>query len=132
MPPPKTPPLSPHLQIYRPQWTSVLSILHRMTGVALSVGLVMVTWFCAALAASPESFATFTAFTGSWIGTMMVFGWSFALCFHACSGVRHFFFDLGYLFDIHNAERAGKIMLGVAVLLTLAVWVGVYCMGGAS
>ncbi len=132
MPPPKTPPLSPHLQIYRPQWTSVLSILHRMTGVALSIGLVMVTWFCAALAASPESFATFTAFTGSWIGTMMVFGWSFALCFHACSGVRHFLFDMGYLFDIQNTERAGKIVLGAAVVLTILIWVCVWCMGGAS
>ncbi len=132
MPPPKTPPLSPHLQIYRPQWTSVLSILHRMTGVALAVGLGLVTWFCAALAAGPESFAAFTAFTGSWIGTMMVFGWSFALCFHVCSGVRHFLFDMGYLFDIQNTERAGKIVLGAAVVLTILLWVCVSFMGGAS
>jgi succinate dehydrogenase / fumarate reductase cytochrome b subunit len=129
---PKTPPLSPHLQIYRPQWTSVLSILHRLTGIALTFGLVMVTWFFGALSAGPDYFAIFTAFAGSWMGMFMMFGWSFALCFHACSGVRHLFFDLGYLFDIHNAERVGKIMLGVAVLLTLAVWVGVYCMGGVS
>ncbi len=132
MPLSKTRPLSPHLQIYRPQWTSVLSILHRMTGVALTVGLGMVVWFCAALAAGPEYFAVFTGFAGSWIGMIMVMGWSFALCFHACSGVRHFLFDMGYLFDIQNAERAGKIMLGIAVALTVLIWVCVSCMGGAS
>lgn len=127
MPVPKAPPLSPHLQIYRPQWTSVLSILHRLTGIALAFGLIMLTWFLGALGAGPAAFATFTGFAGSWVGIFMLMGWVFALCFHACSGVRHFLFDMGYLFDIQNTERAGKIVLGTAVALTLLLWVyGLY------
>ncbi len=127
MPSPKTPPLSPHLQIYRPQWTTALSILHRLTGIALTFGLIMLTWFLGALAAGPTTLALFTGFIGSPIGIFMLMGWSFALCFHTCSGLRHFLFDMGYLYEIQNAERAGKIVLGTAIVLTLLLWIYGFC-----
>ena len=86
-------PLSPHLQIYRPQLTTALSILHRISGVALSVGLLMLTWFLLALAGGPETYVAFASFAGSLLGKIMILGWTAALCYHACSGVRHLFFE---------------------------------------
>ena len=123
---PKSRPLSPHLQIYRWPLNMALSILHRMSGVALAIGLVLVTWFCGALAAGPDAFATFTACATSWIGILMVLGWSGALCYHACTGIRHFLFDLGYLYDTQNSKRAGQIVLGGAIILTLLIWLCVF------
>lgn len=119
-------PLSPHLQIYRPQWTTMLSILHRLTGIALAIGLLMLTWFLCALASGPESFFTFTNFAGSPLGVFMLMGWSFALCYHALSGVRHLIFDTGRMLKIEQAEMAGKIMLATAILLTLGLWACVF------
>lgn len=116
------PPLSPHIQIYRPQLTSMLSIAHRITGVGLAIGLVMLTWFLTSLAAGPTAYGNFTAFCGTSLGVIMLMGWSFALCFHLCAGVRHLFFDTGSLLDIHSAYRAGYVVLGGSVLLTLLVW----------
>ena len=110
-------PLSPHLQIYRPQLTTALSILHRISGVALSVGLLMLTWFLLALAGGPETYVAFASFAGSLLGKIMILGWTAALCYHACSGVRHLFFDTGSLFDIRAAYAAGYAVLGGSVLL---------------
>ena len=89
-------PLSPHLQVYRPQLTSVMSILHRLTGIALAVGtLLLVAWLVAA-ATSPQAFGAIQAFNGSWIGRVLLFGWSFALFYHLCNGIRHLFWDAGW------------------------------------
>jgi succinate dehydrogenase / fumarate reductase cytochrome b subunit len=115
-------PLSPHLQIYRPQWTSVLSILHRLTGCALVVGLPFLAWFLWAVA---EGGQTFVAMMGFWVhpvGIFMLMGWAFALSFHFLSGLRHLIFDTGRLFAIHQAESVGKGVVFCAVLLTLALW----------
>lgn len=124
--PPYPRPLSPHLQIYRPQWTTALSIFHRITGVGLAIGLGVLTWFLYALAAGPESFECFTKFASSPLGVLMLMGWSLALCYHACSGVRHLIFDTGRLLQADRAERAGKIMLAAALLLTLSLWLCVF------
>ncbi|MGP1397509.1 MAG: succinate dehydrogenase, cytochrome b556 subunit [Inquilinaceae bacterium] len=125
-------PLSPHLQIYRPQITSVLSILHRATGIAMAVGtLVLVYWLLAA-AAGPDSFASAQGFVGSFIGQILLFGWSFALFFHLCNGIRHLAWDAGYGFDLDVATLTGWIVVAAASVLTLIAWiVGIAFMGSA-
>lgn len=121
-------PLSPHLQVYKPQMTSVLSILHRATGYALAVGMIMVVWWLVAAATGPEAYDTAMAFAEHPLGTLMIFGWSFALFYHTCNGIRHLFWDMGYLFKIENAYKAGYVVLFCAGALTTAVWYGV-CSG---
>ncbi len=115
-------PLSPHLQVYKPQMTSIMSILHRMTGAALAVGTLMVVWWLVAAASGPEPYAVAMDFVESPLGTFMMFGWSVALFYHMCNGIRHLFWDTGYLFEIKNAYAAGWIVLCAAALLTGATW----------
>jgi succinate dehydrogenase / fumarate reductase, cytochrome b subunit len=122
----REPPLSPHLQIYRPQLTSMLSICHRMSGVGLSLGLVMLTWFLVALSHGGASYDTFLWFCGSPLGVLMLMGFSAAACFHLCSGIRHLFFDTGSLFDIHHAYIAGYAVLGGSALLTAIIWLSAF------
>jgi succinate dehydrogenase / fumarate reductase, cytochrome b subunit len=119
-------PLSPHLQIYRPQMTSMMSIAHRITGVGLAMGLILLTWFLVALADGPDSFASFTAFCASWFGTLMLMGWSLAISFHLCSGVRHLFFDTGSFFEIRHAQMAGYIVLAGCMTLTTIIWIAAF------
>jgi succinate dehydrogenase cytochrome b subunit len=125
-------PLSPHLQVYRPQITSMLSILHRITGVALAVGTLLLTYWLVAAASGPESFATAQGIIGSFIGRLLLFGWSFALFYHLCNGIRHLVWDAGYGFEIDTATRSGWIVVGASAALTLLSWVlGYAMMGGA-
>jgi succinate dehydrogenase / fumarate reductase cytochrome b subunit len=115
-------PLSPHLQIYRPQLTSVLSILHRITGALLALGLpAMVIWLVAA-AVGPESFATVQALAGSWIGQMFLVAWSFALFYHLCNGIRHLCWDAGFGFDLGVVHASGMAALAAAIALTALAW----------
>lgn len=116
-------PLSPHLSIYRPQWTSIMSIAHRITGCALSLGAILVVWWLLAAASGPDYFATADGFLTSWIGNLIMFGSLFALCFHACNGVRHLIWDLGLMLDPDQAEVAGKMTLVIAGLLTVLIWI---------
>ncbi len=118
---PRPAPLSPHLQIYRPQWTSVLSILHRLTGASLAVGLPFLAWFLWSMG-SVEQFEISLWFWGTPVGVFMLMGWAFALSFHFLSGLRHLVFDTGRLFAINRAECVGKGVVCCAVLLTLALW----------
>lgn len=115
-------PLSPHLQVYKPQMTSVMSILHRMTGAALGVGTLLVIWWLVAAAVGEEAYNTVRAFTESWVGTVLLFGWSVALFYHLCNGIRHLIWDTGYLFELKNAFRAGWFVLFMTVVLTALVW----------
>lgn len=110
-------PLSPHIQIYRWPLNMALSILHRISGGALAVGLLMMAWFLCSLATGPDAFDAFMEFCGSAIGTFMLIGWLAAACYHLCSGLRHLAFDTGRLFDQRHANRAGYIVLGVSALL---------------
>ena len=112
-------PLSPHLQIYRPQLTSVLSITHRLTGVALSLGsLLLVGWLLAA-AQGPQAYATVHAVLGSWPGLVLLLGWTFALFFHLCNGIRHLCWDAGYGFDLVTIYASGWTVVAMSLLLTL-------------
>ena len=124
-------PLSPHLQVYKPQLTSVLSILHRATGIALAVGTLLLVWWLVAAATGEAAFADVQAVIGSWIGRLLLLGWSFALFYHLCNGIRHLFWDAGKGFEIEQAYMSGRIVVGAAVVLTIAAWVWGYAsMGG--
>lgn len=124
-------PLSPHLQVYRPQITSTLSILHRLTGIALAIGTLLLTWWLAALAGGPEAFAAAQDFIGSLIGRLLLFGWSFALFYHLCNGIRHLAWDAGYGYEIDTATRTGWLVVAGAVALTLIAWIAGYLMMGS-
>ncbi len=115
-------PLSPHLLVYKPQLTSMLSILHRATGVALIVGTLMVAWWLVAAAIGEDAYNGARDFANSPLGTLMIFGWSVALFYHLSNGIRHLFWDLGYLFKIENAYKAGYFVLFMTVLLTGITW----------
>lgn len=117
-------PLSPHLQVYKPQMTSVLSILHRACGVALVFGTLMVAWWLIAAATSEEAYLLAQNFASTPLGKLMFFGWSVALFYHMSNGVRHLFWDMGYLFKIQNAYKAGYLVLLSTILLTGSTW---YC-----
>ena len=124
-------PLSPHLQVYKPQLTSMMSIMHRATGVALTFGLALIAWWLIAAATSEEAFNTAREFTVSPLGLIMLLGWSFSLYYHLCNGIRHLIWDMGYLFKIKNAYMAGYIVWIVTFALTVLTWVFAYN-GGLS
>jgi len=121
-------PLSPHLQVYRLPMLAILSILHRVTGVALAVGTLLLTWWLVAAATGPDAFATAQGFIGSIIGRLMLFGWTLALFYHLCNGIRHLFWDAGQGFEIPSAQRSGLIVVIVAAVLTVVSWIAGYMM----
>ena len=125
-------PLSPHLQIYRPQLTSVLSILHRLTGVALAIGTGLLVWWLAAAAAGPEAFAVVNGFLGSVLGRLLLLGWSFALFYHLCNGIRHLFWDAGFGFELATLNRSGWLVLVASLALTVIAWLAAYAARGGS
>jgi succinate dehydrogenase cytochrome b subunit len=117
-------PLSPHLQVYRPQITSVLSILHRLTGVTLTLGTLLLTWWLVSAAYGPDAFADAQAFVGSWFGQLLMWGFTFALFYHLGNGIRHLAWDFGWGFELSQVRASGLAMLAFAVfgtLLTLTV-----------
>jgi succinate dehydrogenase / fumarate reductase cytochrome b subunit len=116
-------PLSPHLQIYRPQLTTVMSISHRATGVALSVGTILLVWWLVAAATGPDSYAGMRNFLGSWIGLLLLFGWSVALFYHLCNGLRHLWWDTVHGLDLKSVYTSGWIVVAATALLTVLAWV---------
>ncbi|MFC5310431.1 succinate dehydrogenase, cytochrome b556 subunit [Azospirillum rugosum] len=116
-------PLSPHLQVYKFEWTMALSITHRITGVGLAVGTLLLTWWLVAAAAGPESFARAQKFIGSGLGLLLMFGWTWALFYHLASGIRHLVWDAGYSFELKEAELGGKIVAGASLGLTILAWI---------
>ncbi|MBF0168294.1 MAG: succinate dehydrogenase, cytochrome b556 subunit [Alphaproteobacteria bacterium] len=120
--PSPTRPLSPHLQVYKPQITSLLSILHRLTGVALAGGLLIFAWALGAAAYGPDSYETVRAILGSWFGRLVLFCWSAALFYHLCNGIRHLFWDFGYGFANDQVTKSGYAVLAGTAFLTLAAW----------
>ena len=124
-------PLSPHLQVYRPQITSMLSILHRLTGIALAFGTLLLAYWLIAAATGPGAFETAQGLIGSFVGRLLLFGWSFALFYHLCNGIRHLGWDAGYGFEIETATLSGWIVVGASAGLTVICWIAGYiAMGG--
>lgn len=115
-------PLSPHLQIYRPQITSILSIIHRMTGVGLTLGVVLVVWWLLAAAIGPEYFAAVDGFMTSWIGLLVLLGSTWALAYHALNGIRHLFWDMGYGYELETVDRSGIAVVIGSGVLTAFLW----------
>ena len=118
-------PLSPHLQVYKPQMTSMLSILHRATGVALVFGLLLVAALLISAGIGEASYNKVMAVTTSWIGQLALLGFAFSLIFHTLNGVRHLVWDTGRLFKMEDATRAGYLVFWGAVVLTAALWMSV-------
>jgi succinate dehydrogenase / fumarate reductase cytochrome b subunit len=116
-------PLSPHIQVYRPQITSVLSILHRITGVAITLGTLLLSWWLVAAAYGPEPFADAQAFLGSIVGQLLLWGFTFAVFYHLANGIRHLLWDFGWGFELNEVRASGFVMIGFAVLATLVTLV---------
>ena len=115
-------PLSPHLSIYRWPVSMALSILHRATGVAMSVGLVIFAVWLMQTAAGPEQYARFSGLMSSLFGKLMLIGWSYAFFFHLGNGVRHLVWDAGYGFERQQVNASAWFVLVVSILLTVAFW----------
>ena len=122
-------PLSPHLQIYKWHITMFVSIMHRVTGVALVAGTaLLVAWLWSA-AYSPVCFSKMHDVFTSIIGRIILFGWSLAFYFHFCNGIRHLFWDTGRGFEIHQAQRTAWAVLLFSAILTLLTWTFVLVRG---
>ncbi len=124
-------PLSPHLEVYRPQLTSVLSITHRMTGVALTFGTLLLVYWLVAVASGPAAYDTAQGLIGSFLGRLLLFGWSLALFYHLCNGIRHMCWDAGFLLELPALYRSGWAMLVAALTLTLISWIAGYAAMGS-
>ena len=116
-------PLSPHLQIYRWQLTSVLSILHRASGVWVSAGAVLLVWWLVAAASGPRAFAAIAGVIGSWFGLLLLFGWTASLFYHLCNGIRHLVWDTGHALDLRSTYLGGWIVVAAAAALTVLAWI---------
>ncbi len=125
-------PLSPHIQIYRCQLTSGLSITHRLTGILLSIGsLVVLFWLCA-VARGPEAYAAAQSIFDMFIVKLLLFGWTWAFFFHLCNGVRHLAWDAGYGFELPTTYASGYTVVGLSIVLTLVVWIYVATASGGA
>ena len=125
-------PLSPFLH-YRWQYTNTLSILHRITGVLLSLGFFLLVYWFAAAAAGPERYQVARDTLGSPLAQLVLFGSLFSFCYHLLNGVRHLFFDLGHGFDLKTARTSGWAVAIGALVLGLVLWFAVRTgLGGAA
>lgn len=115
-------PVSPHIQIYRPQLTSVMSILHRITGIILAIGAILFAFWLGSLAYYHHvAFAIFD-FQASFLGRLFLFAWTLTLFYHLCNGIRHLFWDVGKGLELKQVYRSGWITVAATILLTCVVW----------
>ena len=112
-------PLSPHLDIYQYQITWTVSIMHRITGVAMTLGLILIVAWLVAAAFSPELFSLIDGVLRSWIGMIIIFGSLWAFWFHFLNGIRHLFWDLGYGFNLSTVWRSGWVVVLGSIILTI-------------
>ncbi len=119
-------PLSPHLQIYKPMFTMMMSITHRLTGVALFFGSVLFVWWLTAAAHSDASFNLVQGFFHHWFGRLILFGFTWALIHHALGGIRHFIWDVGKGFELKTVELMAKLNLAGSIIFTILLWVLAY------
>jgi len=124
-------PLSPHLGIYRPQISSVLSILHRISGIFLAIGIIGLAYWLSALAGGPAAYADAVGVLGSGPGKLALFLWLLAFCYHFLNGIRHLFWDAGLGFEIQQVIRSGWAVLIGAAVLAATLWVGLMSGSGA-
>ena len=123
-------PLSPHLGVYKFMYTMALSILHRITGCAATVGLLAFVWWLMALASGPDAYATAMRCLGSPLGKLLLIGFTFSFLFHFCNGIRHLVWDTGRGLERAQARASGYVVIVAAILLTIVVvWFGCRAMG---
>jgi succinate dehydrogenase / fumarate reductase cytochrome b subunit len=125
-------PLSPHLQIYRPQLTSVLSVTHRGTGIALVAGSLLLVYWLLSAASGAEAYASAQALLSSWIGRIVLLGFSFSLFFHLCNGIRHLFWDVGLGFELKTTYASGTAVVIASIAMTVASWGLAYFLRGGA
>jgi succinate dehydrogenase / fumarate reductase cytochrome b subunit len=116
-------PLSPHLGIYRWQWTMTLSILHRITGIALAIGTVLLVYWLSAAASGPDAYFRANELIGGWFGRLLLFGWTAALFYHLFNGIRHLCWDAGRGFELRTAWFSGMIVVVAAIAATFLTWI---------
>ena len=119
-------PLSPHLQVYRPQLTSILSITHRGTGIFLALGALYLVCWLLAIASGPDAYASVSAFSASIVGRLLLLGWTFSLFYHLANGIRHLVWDAGLGLDLKTTYMSGWLVVVGAVVLTVIAWVAAY------
>ena len=116
-------PLSPHLQIYKPMLTMMMSIMHRITGGGLYFGIILLVWWLSAASISDSYFDFVQGFFGHWFGRLLLFGFSWALMHHALGGLRHLLWDTGRGFDLKVVEWLARANLAGSIVLTLLLWI---------
>ena len=116
-------PLSPHLQVYKFQLTMFVSVLQRITGGALALGLLVFTYWLGSAAYGPEAYAQAQTVLSSWIGYLLIFGFSFALNFHVCNGIRHLCWDIGWGYEKPQVKASTNAVVAGAVVLTALTWI---------
>lgn len=126
----RTRPLSPNIQIYRPQLTSVLSIANRITGLVLSVGAVVLVIWLVAAAAGPQPYAVVQGALTSWVGQIALFGCTFAFFLHLCGGIRHLVWDTVHGFELRSIYISGWAVVVASGVLTVAAWVVSFFVAG--
>ncbi len=124
-------PLSPHLSIYRFAYTMALSILHRITGVALAAGLIVLATWLMALAGGADAYASFQRFSGSWVFAVLIALWVVAFVFHFCNGIRHLFWDAGMGLERAQARRSALLVVVLVTLLSLLLLYALFGKVGA-
>ena len=124
-------PLSPHLQVYRPQLTSILSILHRITGVVIWAGAVMMTYWIASATYGPEAFARAQWFLGSWFGRLVLLGLTGATFYHLANGIRHLAWDIGWGYEMDKLKISGWAVLIFTGVMTVLTFIAGYWVAGA-
>ena len=124
-------PLSPHLQVYRWQIQMATSILHRATGIVLSVGALIIAGGLLALMMGPESWNCFTGHAGSWYGKLFLFAWTWAFAYHLCNGIRHIVQDFAIGYAKATFIRSSWVSVIASLVLTALIWAYV-CMGAAA
>ena len=122
-------PLSPHLQIYKLPLTAMMSVLHRGTGVVISIGTLLLVWVLAKAAMGTDAFAWTQWLLSSWFGYLVLIGFTFSLYAHFCNGIRHLIWDMGYGFDVSKANTGAMISLITAVALTVLTWIVAFAAG---
>lgn len=125
-------PLSPHLQVYKPLYTMVLSITHRITGIVLSAGSLLFAWWLVAAASGHEAYALYQTCLGSVPGRLLLVGYTLAFFYHLCAGLRHLAFDLGHGIEKAAARRSGMLVVLAALVLTAITWLLVGGLGAGA
>jgi succinate dehydrogenase / fumarate reductase cytochrome b subunit len=116
-------PLSPHLGVYKFMYTMSLSILHRITGLAATLGFLLFAWWLMALAGGPETYARVMRFLDTPVAKLVLIGFTFAFVYHFCNGIRHLVWDTGHGLERAQARRSGALVIVLALLLTmLVIW----------